>query len=122
MGLLPEGPDEAALAAGYVWLWGEVTDDAGRRAVSRMRTPHSSVVTARAALAVVCRVLDGSTQPGFQTPGGLYGPDFILEMDGVTRVDEDVTQDGRGAYRPPTHVTRKVTNENPSVAARCACA
>ena len=92
VGLLPEGPDEAALTAGHVWLWGEVTDDAGRRAVPRMHLPHSSVVTARAALVVVCRVLDGSMRPGFQTPGGLYGPDFILEMDGVTRVDEDVTQ------------------------------
>ena len=78
VGMLPEGPDAAALAAGYVLLWGEVTDDAGRRAVTRMRTAHSSVVTALAALAVVRRVLDGSTQPGFQTPGGDVWPGFHL--------------------------------------------
>jgi short subunit dehydrogenase-like uncharacterized protein len=60
VGLLPEGPDEAALESGAVFLWGEVTDDNGRRAVSRMRTPHSSTVTALAALAVVRHVLAGS--------------------------------------------------------------
>ncbi len=99
VGRLPEGPDEAALENGYVLLWGEVTDDAGRRAVSRMHTPHSSVVTALAALAVVRRVLDGETQPGFQTPAGVYGPDFVFEIGGVTRADEEGTRtsaDGRG--------------------------
>ena len=87
VGRLPEGPDAKTLAEGYVLLWGEATDDAGRRVVSRMRTPHSSVVTALAALAVVRQVLDGSAQPGFQTPGGLYGPDFLLDIGNMIRTD-----------------------------------
>ena len=43
---LPAGPTEAERSAGYSLLWGEVSDDAGNRAVSRMRTPHSYTLTA----------------------------------------------------------------------------
>ncbi len=85
---LPAGPDDAALTQGYARLWGEATDDAGRVVVARMRTPHTSIVTALAALLVVRRVLAGEVQPGFQTPAGLYGPDLALEIPGVTRTDE----------------------------------
>jgi short subunit dehydrogenase-like uncharacterized protein len=86
--LLPDGPGDKALRSGYVLLWGEVADEDGRRAVSRLRTPHSTIVTAEAALLVVRRALGGITRPGFQTPAGLYGPDFTLEIAGVTRTDE----------------------------------
>jgi short subunit dehydrogenase-like uncharacterized protein len=48
---------------------------------------HSSIVTAEAALLVVKRVLDGSARPGFQTPAGLYGPDLVFGIAGVTRTD-----------------------------------
>jgi short subunit dehydrogenase-like uncharacterized protein len=85
---LPDGPDEAALRGGYALLWGEASDDAGNVAVARMRTPHTSIVTALAALLAVKRVLNGEARPGFQTPAGLYGPDLALEIPGVTRTDE----------------------------------
>jgi short subunit dehydrogenase-like uncharacterized protein len=85
---LPAGPTDAERAAGYSLLWGEVSDDAGQRAVARMRTPHSYTLTALAALAVVERVLTGDAPVGFQTPAKAYGADFVLSIDGVTRTDE----------------------------------
>ncbi len=85
--LLPDGPSEAQRATGHSRLWGEVTDDAGRRAVALMRTPHAYTLTAIAALLVVERVLAGAVQPGYQTPARAYGPDFALEIPGVTRQD-----------------------------------
>jgi len=85
---LPDGPDEAALAAGFSVLWGEVTDDAGRRAVSRLRTPHTYLLTALAALAIVEHVLAGDVHPGYQTPASAYGPNLILGIEGIIRVDE----------------------------------
>jgi short subunit dehydrogenase-like uncharacterized protein len=43
--------------------------------------------TAQAALAVVERVLAGASPPGFQTPARAYGPDLVLGIEGVRRVD-----------------------------------
>jgi short subunit dehydrogenase-like uncharacterized protein len=71
-------------------VWGEVEDDQGRKAVSRLHGPEAGVVwTARAALAAVRKVLTGDAPPGFQTPAKAYGADFVLECEGVTREDVD---------------------------------
>jgi len=69
-------------------VWGEVEDDQGRKAVSRLHGPEAGVVwTARTALAAVQKVLAGNASPGFQTPALAYGADFVLECEGVTRED-----------------------------------
>ena len=86
-GLMPEGPSPEARAKGYSLLFAEVTDEAGNRAVSRMRTPHAYTLTALTALEVVRRVLAGDVHPGFQTPAKAYGPDLVMEIGGVTRTD-----------------------------------
>lgn len=88
---LPAGPSEAARAEGYSLLWGEATDAAGRHAVSRMRTPHSYMLTAQAAVAAAARVLAGDVRPGYHTPASAYGPDFALSLDGVTRWDDPIS-------------------------------
>jgi short subunit dehydrogenase-like uncharacterized protein len=81
-------PDECLETNTYVW--GEVEDDQGRRAVSRLHGPEAGVTwTARAALAAIEKVLAGNVSPGFQTPSLAYGADFVLEGEGVTREDLD---------------------------------
>ena len=78
--------DERAKTVTHVW--GEVKDDQGRSAVSRLHGPEAGVIwTARAALAAVQKVLAGHAAPGFQTPALAYGADFVLEAEGVTRED-----------------------------------
>ena len=67
--------------------WGEVTDDAGQTVTARLSGPEAYVFTARTAIAVLKRALAGDTNAGFQTPGQMYGPDFVLEIDGVVRED-----------------------------------
>jgi short subunit dehydrogenase-like uncharacterized protein len=84
------GPSDEARARGHSLVWGEATDDAGRRAVSRLRTPEAYSLTVDTALAIVERVLAGDCAPGFQTPAGAYGPDLILSIPGVTRTDEEI--------------------------------
>lgn len=84
------GPTADKRARTVTRVWGEVEDDRGRRAASRLHGPEAGVVwTARAALAAVGRVLNGNAPPGFQTPALAYGADFVLECDGVTRQDLD---------------------------------
>jgi short subunit dehydrogenase-like uncharacterized protein len=82
------GPTDAERARGKSYLWGEATDGAGRRAVSRLRTPEGYTLTVLAALAIVDKVLGGAAPPGFQTPSRAYGPDFVLGIEGVSREDE----------------------------------
>jgi short subunit dehydrogenase-like uncharacterized protein len=82
------GPTVDERARTVTHVWGEVRDDNGRRAVSRLNGPEAGVIwTARSALAVVRKVLAGSVAPGFQTPASVYGADFVLECEGVTRED-----------------------------------
>ena len=82
------GPTVEERAQTVTHVWGEVTDDQGQRVVSRLHGPEAGVVwTARAALAVVQKVLAGNFSPGFQTPARVYGADFVLECAGVTRED-----------------------------------
>ncbi len=87
MNLAPEGPSPAARAKGYAILVAEATDNAGNKAVSRMRTPHAYTLTAAASLEIVRRVLAGDAPPGYQTPASAYGPDLVMEIGGVTRED-----------------------------------
>jgi short subunit dehydrogenase-like uncharacterized protein len=81
------GPSEEERRRGRGSVWGEVEDDAGGRAASRLTLPDGYTFTARAALAGVERVLAGQAPAGFQTPAKAFGPDFVLHLEGVTRTD-----------------------------------
>jgi len=82
------GPTVDERAQTVTHVWGEVEDDHGRRAISRLHGPEAGVIwTARAALAAVQKVLAGNVSLGFQTPARAYGADFVLEGEGVTRED-----------------------------------
>lgn len=84
----PAGPTEAERRANRCDFWAEVTDDAGRRAAARQQTPDGYDLTVQAALAATARVAAGAVSPGFRTPAMAFGPDFVLELPGVTRADE----------------------------------
>ena len=82
------GPTAEKRSRTFVHAWGEVEDDQGRKAASRLHGPEGGVIwTSRAALAAVKKVLAGNAPPGFQTPALAYGADFVLECEGVTRED-----------------------------------
>lgn len=84
------GPTAEERARTITHVWGQVEDDQGRRAVSRLHGPEAGVVwTARAALAAVRKVLAGDAPTGFQTPAKAYGADLVMECEGVTREDVD---------------------------------
>jgi short subunit dehydrogenase-like uncharacterized protein len=83
----PAGPSDEQRARGVSLLWGEARDEQGGRVVSRLRGPEGYTLTALTALAVLECVLAGDLSPGFQTPGRVYGPDFILGIPGVERTD-----------------------------------
>lgn len=83
----PPGPNEEERTRGKSFVWGEVKDESGQKAVSRLRGPEGYTLTALTALTIVERVLNGQFSIGFQTPSKAYGADLILEIEGVTRED-----------------------------------
>jgi short subunit dehydrogenase-like uncharacterized protein len=91
----PPGPSDEERQRGLSLLWGEVTDDYGNRHEARLRGPEGYTLTALTSLNIVEKVLAGKVSTGFQTPAKLYGPDLILEIDGVTR--EDIEADATAA-------------------------
>jgi short subunit dehydrogenase-like uncharacterized protein len=85
--LLPEGPSEEERNAVEMVVVAEATDGRGRRASARLRTPEAYSFTGVTAPAIVQRVLQGDLETGFQTPGRVYGPDFVLSFANVFRED-----------------------------------
>lgn len=81
---LAEGPSAERRAAERVTLVGEATRN-GRSVRSRLVTPEAYTFTGMTAAAVVERVFAGAVEPGFRTPGQLFGPDFVLSLGGVVR-------------------------------------
>ena len=82
------GPGAEALALSSTHLWAEASAPGGVSVVSRLHGPEGALVwTTRCALVIVHKVLGGTAPPGFQTPAGAYGPDLVLECEGVVRED-----------------------------------
>ena len=103
-GLVREGPASWSRKRGSAFIWGEARvegeaprdsdtasgdaasddpDEAADRVVSRLRTPDAYVVTVDAAVAATERVLEGEADDGYQTPAGAFGPEFVLDLEGV---------------------------------------
>jgi short subunit dehydrogenase-like uncharacterized protein len=83
---MPEGPTLEQRRAERVVITGEAA--LGRHRVrSTVSTPEAYSFTGVAAAAVIERVLAGAVKAGFQTPGALFGPDFVLSFEGVDRED-----------------------------------
>lgn len=85
----PPGPSDEERAAGKSFLYGEAKDDSGTTVKTRLKTLEGYSLTALTAWAIAKRAQAQDAPPGFQTPSMAYGADFILEFDGVERIDLD---------------------------------
>ncbi len=83
----PEGPTAAQRAEHTCVVVAEASAPSGCTVTSRMHTPEAYSLSARTAAAIAERVLAGDVESGFQTPGRVYGADFVLQFDGVSRED-----------------------------------
>ncbi len=87
---LPEGPAEGARQLARPVIVAEAEDAWRRICRARLTTADGYDFTALAAVAIAERVIGGEFEPGFQTPGGVYGADFVLSIEGTTRIDLDL--------------------------------
>jgi short subunit dehydrogenase-like uncharacterized protein len=81
------GPDESERAKGKTYLWGEASDEKGKKVEARLFGMEGYTMTMLTALNIAEKVLDESFCDGFQTPAKCYGADLILEIEGVKRVE-----------------------------------
>jgi short subunit dehydrogenase-like uncharacterized protein len=82
-----EGPTLAERTVHTCVIVAEAQSRSGRRWISRLRTPEAYSFSAQTAPAIAQQVLRGDVESGFQTPGRVYGPDFVLHFAGVARED-----------------------------------
>lgn len=83
----PPGPTDEEIEKSSVIVWGEAKDAAGKTVVSRLHAPEAYYLTGITSLLAIKRILSGDAPVGYQTPASAYGPDFILEAEGVSRED-----------------------------------
>ena len=95
------GPSAELRARTATHVWGEVADDQGRRAVSRLHGPEAGLVwTTITALGAAQKALNGAAKAGYQTPTSALGKDFVLEGEAVTRADVGNFDSAQRAQQP----------------------
>jgi short subunit dehydrogenase-like uncharacterized protein len=83
---IPEGgPSSEERENGKVYLWGKAVDKDGKSVEARLQGPEGYKFTMLTALRIAERIIGGEFKTGFQTPGGCYGADLVMEIDGVER-------------------------------------
>ncbi|MBN2118378.1 MAG: saccharopine dehydrogenase NADP-binding domain-containing protein [Anaerolineales bacterium] len=81
------GPKEDRRKRAFAIFIGEVTDQNGGGAASKLTTPEGYTCTALTAVEIMLRILNRDYKTGFQTPSLAYGKDLIMQFDGVRRED-----------------------------------
>ena len=87
MHLYPPGPTEARRMKAFATMIGEVTNDQGERAVSKLRTREGYTFTAQVTVEIMKRIMNNDCKIGFATPSLAYGSEFVMQIEGVTRED-----------------------------------
>lgn len=83
---IPPGPSAERNQTGLALFIGEVTD--GVQTVrAKLRTSEAYYLTALTSIEIMKRILSSQYKAGFQTPGKMYGEDFIMQFPGVERED-----------------------------------
>lgn len=75
-----KGPDEAKRARTQTFVWGEVTNGAGRTKTARIRTANGYSLTVTGSLAVVEHLLHHRPAGGAYTPSTLMGADLVSRL------------------------------------------
>ncbi len=83
----PAGPSEEKRNSGLSFLWGKVWDANGKECVSQLETLSGYTLTAKTAVLIAQKILNGNFKTGYQTPAMMYGEDLIMEIENTSRKD-----------------------------------
>jgi short subunit dehydrogenase-like uncharacterized protein len=82
---LHQSPRDEARRSARGLLVGVARNERRQSVRSRLTTPEGYTLTSMTAVDIARRVASGEFRLGFQTPSLVYGADYILGFDGVTR-------------------------------------
>lgn len=77
----PAGPSDKKRSNAVMYLWGKTTNGTDTLE-KRIKTPNGYTLTAKTAVLITQKILDGNFKAGYQTPASAYGENLILEVDG----------------------------------------
>lgn len=84
------GPSDVDRDAARSYVYGEVRNAAGQRRAALLTVPGGYTLTYMTSLKIAALLASGEHPPGFHTPAGLFGEDFVLQFPHAERVDVDV--------------------------------
>jgi short subunit dehydrogenase-like uncharacterized protein len=82
----PDGPGEQLRGRTRTQLLA-IAEKNGVQTSALLETPEAYSLTVHTALDAVQRLAAGEARPGYFTPSSLFGADYVLRFQGVTRVD-----------------------------------
>lgn len=88
---MPAGPDEHARAVGRCVIYGRAENPEGDRVERRLTTVEGYRLTSITAATIARIALAGGLPPGFQTPAGALGAEFILSIEGSAMLGEQAS-------------------------------
>jgi short subunit dehydrogenase-like uncharacterized protein len=75
------GPSLENRKTKLTYLWGQISDKSGKSVTLEMQTMESYQLTAFTAIRAAQVILEGGAQPGYRTPAGAFGSDFIDQFE-----------------------------------------
>lgn len=74
------GPDAQAREKGWTRVWGEAINAQGERVTTTLHTIEGYTLTYLASVDIAARASRGELPPGYQTPAGALGSDYVLQF------------------------------------------
>ncbi len=81
------GPTDKQRATANCLVWGEARNSKGAIVAANFIGPEGYTLTARTALLITQKVLNGNLKVGFQTPAKVYGAELVMELKDTIRKD-----------------------------------
>ena len=79
----PAGPSDEQRNKAIGYVWGQVSNAAGKTVSAGLTGPEGYTLTLHSSLIIAKKIIEGNWQPGYQTPGMVYGERLVSEVPGV---------------------------------------
>ncbi len=83
----PAGPSDEQRGKAISLVWGEAINATGKTVTARLSGPEGYTLTMYSSLIILQKVLQGNFSAGYQTPASAYGENLVMEVPGVTTIE-----------------------------------